>query len=220
MQSLNQKIHVWYIDKKKHLSSQENQRLILSEEEQERCQQFYFEEDRLSFIIYHACKRLILAQYLSCDPDELIFSRKKNGKPILIPNSFSFNLSHTQDFAILGITKNKEIGVDIENISREADYLNIAKRFFHSMEYENLIKLANAERRKKYFYNLWTAKEAILKATGEGISEKLSQVYISQYPDSHSLGKKISLIPLNVPENYIANLAIIGEKKEIDYFSF
>ncbi len=220
MHSLNDKIHVWYIDKKKHLPFQEEKNAILSQEEKKRAQQFYFEEDRLSFIIYHACKRFILSQYLLKKPNELIFSKKENGKPILIPQILYFNLSHTHNLGILAITKDKEIGIDIENTKREMDYLNIAKRFFHAIEYESLIKLANNEQRKKYFYRLWTAKEAILKATGEGLSEKLNQVYISEYPYSHSLENKISLISLDAPENYIASLAIIGEKKEIECFFF
>ena len=78
-----------------------------------------------------------------------------------------FNLSHNDELIICAVCLNKDIGCDIENLSRNINVNAIAKRFFSASEYQ-LIK-----DQPSTFFEYWTLKEAFVKATGLGISQGL-----------------------------------------------
>uniref|UniRef100_UPI0019D6D949 4'-phosphopantetheinyl transferase family protein n=1 Tax=Anaplasma marginale TaxID=770 RepID=UPI0019D6D949 len=68
--------------------------------------------------------------YLNLDPKQIQFKYSDRGKPSLADNSLEFNLSHSQDLAIYGFTKNRKIGVDLEYLRYMPDAENLANRFF------------------------------------------------------------------------------------------
>jgi len=72
---------------------------LLSDEEHIRADQFYFEELKRCYIVRHAFKRLILADYLGEKPQDLCFYSTGNGKPNLVGTSLHFNLSSSADCA-------------------------------------------------------------------------------------------------------------------------
>ncbi len=120
------------------------------------------------------------------------------------------------------MSQSVEIGVDIEKIKNSMDYLNIAKRFFHPDEYSTLLQITNLQQQQRAFFVLWTAKEALLKATGEGIAAGLSSFSIQQdtfnpLVFNHNYSSNITLTSLQAPNNYVATLAIVGENKPILY---
>lgn len=207
---LNNNIDVWYFDKKKMLSISYDWKSVLSQEELERSQRFYFEEDRESFVIYHACSRLILSEYLGVYAKQIVIDTKPKGKPFLSSKEVYFNLSHSKDQAVFAVTKNTDIGIDIEFIKKTHDFLQIAERFFHQEEYKKLLSIDDPEEQRYNFYRLWTKKEALLKATGDGIAAGLDKL-------CHELCEKITILELKSPRNYIASLAILGEEKKICY---
>ena len=79
-----------------------------------------------------------------------------------------FNLSHSGDLAALAISQTGPVGIDIEAI-RPVEALDLAGRFFAVAEQAALIALPEGERLAGFF-RLWTAKEAIVKAIGCGLS--------------------------------------------------
>ena len=86
----NPTVDIWFLDYSKLSLLPYNWIQWLSMEEQQRADRFHFEKDKHAFIIYHACKRLILSNYLQQVPQEIIISIDKKGKPfikniILIP---------------------------------------------------------------------------------------------------------------------------------------
>lgn len=223
--SLCDSVDIWFLENKNLFSLSYDWESILSEEEKQRANRFHFEKDQRSFIIYHACKRLILSSYLQKEPQEIMFSVHEKGKPFLKNDLLTFNLSHTKSAAIIAVSHGREIGVDIEEIRNSADYLNIAKRFFHPEEYHQLINIQDVQKQRRTFFTLWTAKEALLKAKGDGITAGLNHFCVQfnlNHPGEikHSDSGNIALTPLETPDNYVATLAIVGEQKPVFYQNF
>ena len=142
----------------------------LSPDERERANRFRQPQDRLRFVIARGMLRMILAGCVGRPPSELEFTYGERGKPQLKGNSagIEFNVSHSEDRALFAIALNRPVGIDVEYI-RAIEVLSLAKRFFRPSEYGVLSALDGAERLRGFF-RLWTAKEAYLKATGEGLA--------------------------------------------------
>lgn len=146
---------------------------LLSADEQKRAQRFIFDQHRKSYIVNRGILRVLLGCYTNTPPDKIDFKYSRNGKPLLArntkPATIFFNLSHTKDMALYAFASCRWLGVDVEYIQTAIEINEIAKRYFHSNEVRMLSQLAT-EARKKCFYELWTCKEAYLKATGEGLA--------------------------------------------------
>src|SRR5690554_2588984 len=95
----------------------------LSTEELVRAQRFVSKQDRDSFIAGRGDLRRILANYLSLSPKEIVIYATERGKPYIKADNapFYFNLSHSGPHAALGISRDYEIGVDIEQIRPVTD---------------------------------------------------------------------------------------------------
>jgi 4'-phosphopantetheinyl transferase len=138
-------IHVWLHP----LSISGGELELLSPGERERAARFYFEKDRNAFIASHAWLRTLLGGYLFADPGSIGFTFGKHGKPAIDGAPLHFNLSHSGALAACAVTKDHQVGVDIEVI-----------RPMPGLEDE----------RATAFFRSWTRKEAYGKATGEGLS--------------------------------------------------
>ena len=216
---LNTPVELWFLDYAKLSSLSYDWNALISTEEHQRANRFHFENDKRSFMIYHACKRLILSHYLHQRPKDIRLSVQEKGKPFLKDSPLTFNLSHTKEMAVLAIARHVEIGVDIEKIKTSAHYLDIAKRFFHPEEYQQLLNIENTEEQQKTFFILWTAKEAILKATGEGITAGLDSFCVQAKPTglTHTHPGTMALVRLEAPPTYIASLAALTKQVSTVY---
>jgi len=129
--------------------------------------------------------RTILAQYLETNPALLRFDYLQNGKPVLASEFASagihFNLAHTGDLALIAITRIGAVGVDVEHVRPIENADDLVARFFSRRE-DELFQKVSTEQKPIAFFNLWTRKEALLKATGEGITRSLSLVEVSFLP--------------------------------------
>lgn len=146
---------------------------VLSDEERQRNQRYHFAHDRRRDLIARALLRTQLAERLSTEPQSLIFSRGKHGKPALVSSDPSasylqFNISHAGDWIVLALA-GKPVGVDIEYTPRDNDVMAIADRYFFGNEIIELRSFNKNEQRQRFF-DYWTLKEAYMKARGEGIS--------------------------------------------------
>lgn len=129
------------------------------------------------FVLARGNLRKILSLYLGKPPQDIVFEYTAKGKPFLSGKEVYFNVSHSHDLAVYAVSKHQVVGVDIEYIPSVRDVLGVAKRFFCPREYEWILGLPPASQQRA-FLQLWTAKEAYLKATGEGIAGGLSQVEV------------------------------------------
>src|SRR3989304_5240764 len=154
----------------------------LSADETERAARFHFSADRDRFIIAHGCLRDILARYLHCKPGRLILSVNQYGKPVLEDYKLEFNLSHSGDFALVAITSERKVGVDIERFRSDIEFESIASRYFSQSEVSELLALTS-EQKAHGFFNCWTRKEAYIKAHGLGLSLPLEGFDVSLIPN-------------------------------------
>lgn len=167
------------------LARLERMQSLLSEEERSRAARFVFPEIRDHYIAGRGYLRVILGRYLDRAPESLRFTTGKAGKPYLLqaPNSepITFNLAHAGGIAFLAVAYGTEIGVDIEPLVLPAEAESLVEQFFNPNEAAEFRSLPE-ECRAEAFINLWTRKEALLKATGEGIAHHLREVEVTFRP--------------------------------------
>ncbi|WP_020590112.1 4'-phosphopantetheinyl transferase family protein [Desulfobacter curvatus] len=129
--------------------------------------------DRHLSLVSRALVRYLIAGVTRQDPQSLSFSTNEHGKPFLVGfPDIHFNLSHSHGVAVCALCRNTDVGVDVEDVGRRTD-LSIAKRFFSSSEAALVSKASGAEKRK-LFFDIWTLKEAYIKAVGKGLSIPLN----------------------------------------------
>jgi 4'-phosphopantetheinyl transferase len=158
---------------------------LLSQEEHARATRFRFERHRNRFIAARGVLRSILATHVGPAPDELQFEYGPNGKPgltgCLAQGGLCFNLAHSEDLALIAVTHLGPIGVDLEYVRPMADADELVARFFSVRENARFETLP-ANQKDAAFFNLWTRKEAWLKATGDGIGHLLNRVEVTFLP--------------------------------------
>ena len=179
-------VHVWRLaldgDDARVRSRLEN----LSHDELARSQKFRFKRDRDRFVVCRGALREILAPYLDLFPKEIEFGYNPQGKPFLTGGGeaagVKFNVSHSEGYALVGVTLAGEIGVDIEHVRHDIEYKEIAHRFFSHNETELLMELPLQEQ-SRAFFACWTRKEAYVKARGGGLSIPLDRFEVSLTPE-------------------------------------
>lgn len=162
-------VHVWRADTRSLAHHLDRFAQTLTADEQTRANRYRSDLHRQDFMINRGILRSLLARYLNCSPVELHFTYGTHGKPALTQptSSLCFNVSHSQGMALYAIALNRPVGIDVEQI-RPIDADQIASRFFTPNEYAALCALP-PEKRQDAFFRLWTHKEALVKATGEGL---------------------------------------------------
>jgi 4'-phosphopantetheinyl transferase len=152
---------------------------LLAADERDRALRYHFERHRERFIIGRGLLRTILGRCLGVNPAEIRFTYNPNGKPLL--PELEFNLSHCEDLALIAVSRGSRVGVDLERVRVLEDAGELVARFFSPSEHAAYERLLPGEQ-PQAFFNLWTRKEAWLKATGDGIGHLLNQVEVSFIP--------------------------------------
>jgi len=127
---------------------------------------------RRRFVAGHASVRRILAGYLGLTPATVPFVRDARGKPHVPGDPLAFNVSHSDELTVCAVASGGRLGVDIERVRFVADAERLAASFFSRRESDE-IRRTPADARHRAFLDIWTRKEALLKATGEGLSRPL-----------------------------------------------
>ncbi len=151
---------------------------VLDAEERARHGRFRFAEDRRDFAMAHALLRRSLSRYDQRPAPAWTFAADASGKPRLAPahpSGLTFNLSHTRGLVACAIGRDADVGIDDESVDARVDGQDIARQFFSSREVDALDACPVGERAAR-FIDLWTLKEAYLKATGAGIAGGLRSV--------------------------------------------
>jgi 4'-phosphopantetheinyl transferase len=213
-------VHVWHID----LAISDNQIAtlfeLLSPAERDRAARFKVVSPRNQFVIARGFLRLALGRYLHTEPKQIEFRLQPHGKPELLGNSsWQFNVSHCEGAALIAITRGRRVGVDVERIRYDIEVMELAQRFFSHPEVEWLRSVPESERVPS-FYACWTAKEAYIKACGEGLSKPLqdfgiipfsgvSKLELNAYNDPTEV-KRWSMLQLELAPELRSAIAVEG----------
>ena len=176
-----------------------------TEGERERASRFRRPEDGERYLAAHGALRLLLGRYLTCDPLSLQFDVSSNGKPFLAGRRIQFNLSHSGSMAFIAVAQSRQVGADIEQVRPMPDLQAVAARVCTPAELDRLYLLANSER-ERAFFAMWTRKEALAKATGEGIGA----IARSQSEDSPAGDGRWTFVDVNDVPGYAACVAAEG----------
>jgi 4'-phosphopantetheinyl transferase len=170
-------VHVWAACLEQPVATVHALQSLLSVQELNRADRFHSERDRRRYVVSHGILRRVLANYRQADPRALRFTIGKNGKPALAdesgPTALRFNLSHTEDLALIAVTLGHEIGVDVERVRPISELESIVDSYFTARERDTLRTMDNTNRRDA-FYRCWTRKESYAKAIGGEIAVALS----------------------------------------------
>lgn len=148
--------------------------LSLSPDELERARRLRDDSDRGRWVAARAFLRAALGRWVGVDPMALVFEIGASGKPSLAGGP-RFSLAHSAERALLAVCADAEVGADIEAVRADRARPPSAERFFSDRERAELEALSEPERVRRFF-QLWTAKEAYRKATGEGIAGGLGEL--------------------------------------------
>jgi 4'-phosphopantetheinyl transferase len=178
-------IHVWATTLAVEPAILEKLMATLSPDEKQRASRFKFEYLRNRYIAGRGALRKIMARYVGEDAAGLRFEYLENGKPVsaqaFTSAGIHFNLAHTGDLALVAVTRMGPVGVDVECVRAIKNADELVARFFSKRE-DELFRRVSTEQKPAAFFNLWTRKEALLKATGEGITRSLNLVEVSFLP--------------------------------------
>lgn len=152
-------------------------RALLSPAERARLDRLAAPALAAEFLWGRALARSVLARRSARPPAALRFEHGPNGRPSLAGGGPSFNLSHARGLIALAVAESGEVGVDVETEARRTDTAAIAHRYFSARELRSFAGLDRAARRHRFF-ELWTLKEAYLKALGIGIGVPLASFSI------------------------------------------
>lgn len=144
---------------------------LLSHEELSRADRFHFEHDRRRFVIARATLRRVLAGCTGIPATALPITAGEFGKPALDPGCgpVHFNLAHSEDRALIAVSRDSRIGVDLEAIGHEPRLPELARSIAAPTELAQLAGLPDEAARSRALLRIWTAKEAFLKAIGTGL---------------------------------------------------
>lgn len=206
-------------------------RALLSPDEIARADRFVREVDRIKFTAARSALRIILGGLLDRPPESVVFEYSGRGKPSLCPTmagGLTFNLSHTDGCAMIAVSRDRDIGIDVEVVRPAFEIDATARWVFTPHEQEQFFALPESERRAVFFAH-WTRKEAYLKGVGLGIGGGLtgttieplsattpgSLCRVSSLPDAHP--SEWIVRDAEAPVGYAAAVAAQGEAWTLEH---
>ncbi len=152
--------------------------VCLTEEEKSRAERFHFAKDSIHWANCRASLRQILGRQIGLPPSEVPLVFAEFGKPLLAApfDWLHFNLSHCPDLAVVALCLDGPVGIDLEAFERASGLLDCETSFCHPEEIRTLP--ADAAARAAQLLRIWTAKEAVLKSLGTGLSHPPEDVRI------------------------------------------
>lgn len=149
---------------------------FLSDDERARWQTFRFDRDRNQYLATRVLVRTALAHRLRCPPGSLAFSRNAWGKPALHPDcGVRFNLANCPGLVACLSADGMDVGIDAEPQERAPQLIDLRSEFLSPLEDQQLDSLP-ADERPDRALSIWTLKEALVKALGQGLSLPLHQI--------------------------------------------
>lgn len=221
-------LHIWRIDLVNFNTLTHDLSSILSCAELKRSKRFIFDSDRHRYQVTHIMKRLILCNYLDCDPRCLYFEVGYHGKPALdsLKNrmKIQFNIAYSRDLILIAIASKDSIGVDVEYNDKKPLIDSLCETVFSLLEKRFFVTLISQQEKKEAFLRCWTRKEAYLKNLGIGLIDNLASISVglNKTVNSHDWLKVstfspsenlLKLFPLDIDNYYIASVVASSFQK-------
>jgi 4'-phosphopantetheinyl transferase len=173
-------VHVWSMRHTSH-ADQDALRAMLSNEERAVAARFKAADRAASYVFYRATVRQCLACYLNAAPQQVKLERSATGKPMWLDtvdgHRLAISITHRDERGLLAVAALEAVGIDLECVDPKANYDAIARQ---ASSEEELRHYEQAERaaRPPLLLRTWTAKEAVLKASGEGLGRPLGELEV------------------------------------------
>ena len=202
---------------------------LLDETERRRLAAYRREEDRARFLAGCALAKTALARYTGQRPADVRFDRtcancgQPHGKPVIAGGGPGHSVAHSGDLIVVAVA-GAPAGVDVEQAGERRHLLGgdgdpeaLARLVLSEAEQAVLAEVPPGGRARAFLV-AWTRKEAVTKATGDGMSVAFSEVVVAAdagpprvtawpYPRSP---REVSLLDLDAAAGYVAALAVIG----------
>jgi 4'-phosphopantetheinyl transferase len=206
-------VHVWRATSSVDVESAARLERTLSRSEHERAARYTASELRQRFAVRRGLLRWILSRYLDVAPDQVELRAAASGKPEPVAGGLlRFSAASSGACTLVAVTLGREVGVDVERI-RAAAIEPVAARFFAAHEVAALRELAPPAR-ERLFFSLWVRKEALAKATGEGLAAlDTLDVPVSGCEGAYvttASGERWSLHDVPLDEGHVAAVAASG----------
>lgn len=213
-------IHVWWVCDAEEIV-EAGDHAILSPDEMQRLDRLLTPELKHQFVVTRRSIRTLLsACFPTVSPRDWLFERNPWGRPqVLNPEAkgrVSFNIAHTNGRILIALSGSGEVGVDVEKTTRKVRAAALAERYFSDTEAAQLLALPRALQRQR-FLDLWTLKEAYIKACGMGLAIALrsfsftlvdAQIDIAFAPQRQDDAARWQFWQLLGSEEYLVSLAL------------
>lgn len=185
---------------------------LLSKAETEKVNRFRFFADKERFAVSRITLKLLIDAFLGMPLNGVDLEYTKFGKPVY--DGLEFNISHSGNFVLIAIG-GAPLGIDIETSKEGFDFNSLHKNTFCAKE---IAYINDGDDRKTRFIVLWTRKEALLKATGEGLIDDLRSISVLD-DNVERNGKTYLLNSFKVNQLDIASIATSNETNILKTYS-
>ncbi|SAK97654.1 4'-phosphopantetheinyl transferase [Caballeronia fortuita] len=183
--------------------------------ERARAARFLRHADAARFGAVRCALRHLLAAETGNDPARLVFDAGERGRPFLVhPDAPDFNVSHSGGYGLIALSRGRRVGVDIEEARGDFHWRDLAPAVLAQTDRHAIDALPGEVARSLAFFDCWTAKEAVLKAHGDGIGSTAIPMHLFsvlprdgvRYPVAPNAGA-FDAVALTAPDGYAAALA-------------
>lgn len=197
----------------------------LSVKEKTQVNKYYTKSLSDKYIMSHGILRHILSYYTKQYPQDIEFTHNEYGKPFLKNSNIYFNMSHSHNIVSYIVALNYRVGIDIELHDNNLNVQELASLVLTSAESQYLSSIESKEK-LEFFYHLWTKKESLIKANGQGLSYPINTIEaialssgrtILLTNEKNTLQQEYYYYELETPKNYSGAIAIENKIDEIVY---
>jgi 4'-phosphopantetheinyl transferase len=184
---------------------------ILSDSEIEKANRIFSLTDKERYLASKYFLRTILSQWVDATPNQVDFITHEHKKPTV--KGVEFNISHTGEYIVIAVSP-EVIGIDLEYINQSFDFGSLLDITFIKEEIEFI---GNEPIDSAKFYTLWTRKEAVLKASGEGASNNLHLIACL----AKTVSRRNTTFSLNsflIENNYVVSTAVTLKAINVNYW--
>jgi 4'-phosphopantetheinyl transferase len=187
----------------------------LASGERARAARFGTDALRHRYVVGRATLRRVLAARLGMSPGAVPIVRGRRGRPVLADGQqLDFNVTHTAEVMLIAIASGTIVGVDVERTQRRINVEGIARRCLTAAERARLAML-DPDAARRAVLRLWTCKEAMSKATGDGLAAPFRDLDVMLEPALSLHDGPPPYVPghwrlhaIGVPTGYLATLAL------------